>query len=595
MTRIFPILVLLASAVAAHATDSYDASTHRLTMTEVVIGNGTYTGMVVTVGSIVSGPTGAAANGSQDVYNTVNGELTVPAVTVGGATYYNVVVTVASVESLGSFPADTFDGTHLILSSVQLSNAVYSNVTLNVGLADVIGVAGGLPDTNIDQYSIFANRLFIPAVKVGTRFYTNVSVTVTRADIAAVGGGGVIPVAAASGFLQNYYVAGTYRTNDAGTGDDDSLADFSFTNCASAGTPCNFVAPAFMLSASGATSGGKLSNAAYAGTISSPNSGALSAFNIPTTVTFNTSDGYQWQGAIGLPDVGGVFVAMQTDARALPGIRVGLAPANGVTNKSLQGPVYTFVGIATNPQTGVAGDEGILESLEFDGQTNAPYGTGNFSGTETTNTWDPVTRTGGIGVTPGGAGGVYAVAADGEVLLVFTKGANAGVLMSGAMNSELVVLTNVGGTGPRELLVGVAGPTTSQALQSCANNPLLGPGFASAVFDEVDVTFNNSVLQQLTFNNTGSTPYSYTLNGGTLNSAGMLSAYPSGDTATYTVDGNCFMTQPRQTDGLGNVFEYHIGAVSPSGAVYVLTDFDTSGGGPQVHVGVHFSNTEQVQ
>jgi hypothetical protein len=52
-----------------------------------------------------------------------------------------------------------------------------------------------------------------------------------------------------------------------------------------------------------------------------------------------------------------------------------------------------------------------------------------------------------------------------------------------------------------------------------------------------------------------------------LNSGGALSSYPSGDTATYSIDSNCFLTVPRQTDNLGNVFEYNLGAVSPNGAV----------------------------
>jgi hypothetical protein len=593
--RLIAALIMLVSGVAAHAADSYDTATHLLTIPAVQIGNTTYAGMVVKVGSIVSGPSGTSPNASQDIYNTVNHELSVAEVTVGSATYYNVVITVAGVESVGSFPTDAFDGTHLTLGSLQLDDAFYSQVVLKVGISNLVGIAGGIPATNSDQYYIFQGRLFIPAVQLAGHVYTNVSLSVAPADVVSVGGGGPATLAAASAFLQNYYVAGTYSTNDAGTGDRDSLADFSFSACATAGSPCQFVAPALALSASGATSGGTLSDETYGGLITSPNTGALTPFYIPTSVTFTTTDGYQWQGAIGLPDSGGVLVAMQTDANATPGIRVGLVPKRGVSNASLAGPVYTFVGIATNRATGVAGDEGILDSLQFDGQTNQPYGTGDFSGVETTNTWNPATRTGGIHPTSGGTSGVYAVASDGSLLLVFLTGANAGVTMTGAMNDDLIVLTNLGNAGPRVLLAGVAGPTTTQAQQTCTNNPLFGPAFADAVFDEVDITFNNSVLQQVTYNNTGAPPYTFTQNGGLLNAGGMQSAYPAGDTATYTVDDNCGITQPRQTDSLGNVFEYSIGAVSLSGAVYAVTDFDTSGGGPQLHVGVHFSNTEQLQ
>src|SRR5450432_1804078 len=106
-------------AAAACAEDTYSAG--RLSMPILVIGNATYQNVVVTVGSIISGPTGTSAYGAKDTYNPVSGELTVPAVRVGAATDYNVVVTVASLDSIGNvFGADTYDGADLTISNVQV-------------------------------------------------------------------------------------------------------------------------------------------------------------------------------------------------------------------------------------------------------------------------------------------------------------------------------------------------------------------------------------------------------------------------------------------------------------------------------------------
>lgn len=76
------------------AADTFEPSSRRLTMTSVSIGTATFTDMVVTVGAIVSGPTGSSAYTSADTYDPVSGHLSVPAVTVAGKPYYNVVVTV---------------------------------------------------------------------------------------------------------------------------------------------------------------------------------------------------------------------------------------------------------------------------------------------------------------------------------------------------------------------------------------------------------------------------------------------------------------------------------------------------------------------
>jgi hypothetical protein len=94
-------LLLLACTAGAWATDTYSPANHQLTIPTVAIGNATYSSMVVTVGSILSDPTGISPNGSEDRYNPANQQLTVPAVKVGTSTYYNVVVAVADLVSIG--------------------------------------------------------------------------------------------------------------------------------------------------------------------------------------------------------------------------------------------------------------------------------------------------------------------------------------------------------------------------------------------------------------------------------------------------------------------------------------------------------------
>jgi hypothetical protein len=581
----------LAGAATAYATDSYNTSTHVLTIPKVAIGAATYSNMMVNVGTIVSPPSGTSPNSSEDSYDPASGQLTVAAVKVGSNTFFNAVVNVTGMVSVGSVTgADTYDGTHLTVASVQLANAAYTNVVLAVGFSNIVQLAGGMPTAGQDQYNAALSRLFIPAVQVGSTVHTNVTLFVTAANIVHVGGGGAIPISQVSGDLHSYYVAGTYRTNDAtindaNTTDADILENISVGACTTGGTPCPFSASTISLSSNGAATGGNISNGADGGTFASPNSGALAAFNIPTVISLAKANGSTWQGAISLSDVGAEMVAMETDANAVPGAMVGLVPAQGVSNASLAGP-YTFVGIATNTTTGITGDQGILESLQFDGH-------GGFTATETINEWNQFVQMGFIRVTAGGSSGSYAVAANGTMSLTFTTGFDAGATFTGAVNGDMAMLTNLNAShGPRGLLVGIAQPTTSAGNQSCTGNPLFGPVFNSGVFTSLGMSYNSSLVRQLTFNN-GSAPYTLTLNGATLNSAGVLSTDPGGDTVTYTIDENCFLTVPHQTVGQ-DVFEYELGAVSQNGSVFVLSDFDTMGGGPQVSVAVRISNVYQL-
>ena len=174
-------LLMLACAGAAYATDSYNPSNKQLTMPSVAIGSATYSNMVVTVGGILFGPSGTTANGPVDVYNPQNNQLTVQNVTLGAATYHNVVVSVAGfVSASGVVGADTFDGTELHISHVQVGGTVYDGVVLDEGLSNIVSVAGGMPTFVPDTYSTQADRLAIPAVQVGYKVYTNVIVSLGR-------------------------------------------------------------------------------------------------------------------------------------------------------------------------------------------------------------------------------------------------------------------------------------------------------------------------------------------------------------------------------------------------------------------------------
>jgi hypothetical protein len=96
---------------------------------------------------------------------------------VGAATYFNVVVTVGSLISIGAVSgADTYDGTHLTLPSVQLpGGATYSDVVITVGA--IVSTGGGMPAHVRDQFDTGTRQLTIAAIQVGGHVYTNAVVT----------------------------------------------------------------------------------------------------------------------------------------------------------------------------------------------------------------------------------------------------------------------------------------------------------------------------------------------------------------------------------------------------------------------------------
>jgi hypothetical protein len=174
-------LLLLVCAGEAFGTDTYSGG--MLSAPSVSIGSATFTNMVVTVGSIVQGPTGSSGNGSSDTYDPATNRLTIPNVVVGSTTYHNVIITVGTLVSVQSVTgADSYTPPHLSIASVQVGAQIYNNVTITVG--SILGLAGGMPGAVRDNFS--GGQLTIPAVQVGTRVFTNAVITV--GSIVSVGG-----------------------------------------------------------------------------------------------------------------------------------------------------------------------------------------------------------------------------------------------------------------------------------------------------------------------------------------------------------------------------------------------------------------------
>jgi hypothetical protein len=171
---------------AAYGADSFNPAGRQLTIPTIVIGSTTYVDMVVTVGSILGGPSGTTPDGSGDIYNPLNGQLVIPAVMVGSATFYNVVASVTGLVSIGSVTAaDSYGGTELSIPSVQVvGGSIYNNVTMTVG--GIVSVAGGMPMAAHDEYNPATGELTVAVVRAGGKIYTNATVTVGR--IVSIGG-----------------------------------------------------------------------------------------------------------------------------------------------------------------------------------------------------------------------------------------------------------------------------------------------------------------------------------------------------------------------------------------------------------------------
>jgi uncharacterized repeat protein (TIGR03803 family) len=179
-------LLLFFCAIKSYSFDTYNPGNRQLTIPTLSIGNVTYSTVVVTLGEIVSGPSGGASNGSIDSYNPANQQLTVQSVSVNSTIYHNVLITVGQLVSIGGVAgSDFYTGAELIIPSVQvLGGALYSNVSITV--SNIVTVKGGMPLSAVDQYNPVTHMLTIPAVQFDGNVYTNVIVTV-EALISACG------------------------------------------------------------------------------------------------------------------------------------------------------------------------------------------------------------------------------------------------------------------------------------------------------------------------------------------------------------------------------------------------------------------------
>lgn len=126
-----------------------------------------------------------------DTFNTQTQQLTVPSVTIGNATFSNMIVQVTLADIVvapnGSTPSwnvDTYNpvNNELQIPAVNVGGTIYYNVVVTVGSLLSIGSV-----TGADTYSAAAGTVTIPEVQLGGVIYTNVAATVS--SIQSRGGG----------------------------------------------------------------------------------------------------------------------------------------------------------------------------------------------------------------------------------------------------------------------------------------------------------------------------------------------------------------------------------------------------------------------
>lgn len=100
--KFFVCLALFAGNVTSYAADTYDADTDTLSISLIKVSDTFYANVKITLGTVVSLGSQAAAVGTYDIYNPANNQLTIPEVVVGSTTYFNVVITVGYVLSVGA-------------------------------------------------------------------------------------------------------------------------------------------------------------------------------------------------------------------------------------------------------------------------------------------------------------------------------------------------------------------------------------------------------------------------------------------------------------------------------------------------------------
>ncbi len=181
--------LLLAWSCQAWGVDTYNYDTNQVTIPSLTIGMTTYSNVVVTLGTIKA-VLGGTAIGSEDSYTPATSELTMPSVSVNGTIYTNATITVAGLVSIGGVTAaDSLDADtgRLSISYIQVYGTVYNHVVLEIGIQNVVGVAGGMPDAYLDNWDGPTGLLTIPAVQYGPHIYTNVTLTAGLANVVSVG------------------------------------------------------------------------------------------------------------------------------------------------------------------------------------------------------------------------------------------------------------------------------------------------------------------------------------------------------------------------------------------------------------------------
>jgi lysyl endopeptidase len=163
------------------AAPAFYHSSGQLDLPTLVIGDIVYSNISVMLSSDLYSqfsPDGPPAPGNVAYYNLSLNQLILPAVSNGSATYTNMLAQAGALISIGSVTgADTYDGSHLSIPTVQINNGlIHNNVVVTV--TGVVSVAGGMPLITRDNYDPATGQLTIPVVAFGGHCYTNVTVTV---------------------------------------------------------------------------------------------------------------------------------------------------------------------------------------------------------------------------------------------------------------------------------------------------------------------------------------------------------------------------------------------------------------------------------
>jgi uncharacterized repeat protein (TIGR03803 family) len=185
------VAIMLAAAPSAHATDTYGPAPYELQIPSIGFGSATLSDVELTIlWPLVSAPNGIQPVGTEDRYQPDVNQLTVPSVLVGSSTHYNAIATVHTLTSIGGVSgADTFDGTDLLVRNVQVNGGLpYHDVTLRIGLANLVRIGGGMPTVAYDQYDTLTGLLTVAAVQVGDNVYTNVVLRIGLGNVVSVAG-----------------------------------------------------------------------------------------------------------------------------------------------------------------------------------------------------------------------------------------------------------------------------------------------------------------------------------------------------------------------------------------------------------------------